>query len=153
MPNQIQTPNHPIPSPQPQSGPARSAEAAERATDGAQAWWILMANTIAFAVCFAAWMMNGPLVTFLVDKGLFNWNRTQTGLLIAVPVLTGAVMRLPVGILCDRFGGRIVFFCLILVTAVPMYLVAYAHSFGGFVLAGLGFDEAGASFAAGVAYT
>ena len=117
------------------------------------AWWILAINTFAFAICFAAWMMNGPLTTFLVDKGLFAWSRSQIGLLIALPVLTGAVLRLPVGILCDRFGGRVVYCVLMLIAAVPMYLVAHAHQYVHFVLAGLGFGITGASFAAGVAYT
>lgn len=117
------------------------------------AWWTLAATTFAFSVCFAVWMVNGPLTTFLVDRGLFAWSRSQVGMLIAVPVLTGAVMRLPVGVLCDRFGGRIVFCGLMLISAVPMFLVAYAHRYVEFVLAGLGFGVVGAAFAAGVAYT
>ena len=117
------------------------------------AWWILTVNTFTFGVCFAAWMMYGPLTIFLVEKGLFDWSRSQIGVLLAVPVLTGAVMRLPVGVLCDRFGGRVVFCVLMLVSAIPMFLVAHAHQFGEFVLAGLGFGIAGAAFAAGVAYT
>ena len=39
-----------------------------------QAWWILAMNTFAFTVCFAAWMMNGVLITFLVDSGVHSWN-------------------------------------------------------------------------------
>ncbi len=34
-----------------------------------------------------------------------------------------------------------------------MFLVSYADSFTGFLLAGLGFGLAGASFAVGIAYT
>ena len=112
---------------------------------------VLFVSTLAFMICFAVWMMFGVIgIPIRESLGL---NNTEFGLLTSTPVLFGAAMRLPLGIWTDRFGGRIVFFCLILVTAVPMYLVAYAHSFGGFVLAGLGFGLAGASFAAGVAYT
>lgn len=114
---------------------------------------ILLLNTIAFAVCFAAWMLNGVLVTFLIDRGLFAWSQTEMGVLIATPVLTGALMRLPVGMLCDRYGGRIVYFLLMLAAAVPMYLVGLADSYPEFLLLSLGFGLAGASFAAGVAYT
>lgn len=126
---------------------------ASRAPSERLSWWILTVNTFAFAVCFAAWMLNGPLATFLVDRGLFTWNRSQIGMLIAVPVLTGAVMRLPVGVLCDRFGGRAVYCALMLVAAVPMYLVSHATRYFDFILAGLGFGITGAAFAAGVAYT
>lgn len=121
--------------------------------DDRRAWWILFINTLAFAVCFAGWMMNGPLTAFLVERGAFAWSRSQVGMLIGIPVLTGSVMRLPVGLLCDRFGGRLVYFALMLASAVPMLAVAYATGYEHFLLASLGFGLAGASFAAGVAYT
>lgn len=113
---------------------------------------ILIINTIAFAVCFAAWLLNGVLVTFLVEAGLYLWSTTQMGILIATPVLTGAILRLPVGMLSDLYGGRIVIFLLMLISAVPMFLLSYADSYVVFLLASLGFGLTGASFAAGVAY-
>ncbi len=119
----------------------------------AKAMTVLAASTVAFTGCFAAWTLYGVLATFLVEKGAFAWTRGEMGLLIGIPVLTGSLMRLPVGILCDQFGGRLVFFLLMLAAAVPMFLVSFADRYGAFVLAGLGFGVAGASFAAGVAYT
>jgi NNP family nitrate/nitrite transporter-like MFS transporter len=121
--------------------------------DKRQAIVVLTLNTFAFAVCFAAWMMNGVLVTFLVDNGVYHWDQAQIGWLIGIPVLTGALMRLPVGVLTDRFGGRLVYTLLILLSAVPMFLASYASTYGEFILAGLGFGLTGASFAVGVAYT
>jgi len=121
--------------------------------DARQSNRILFMTTLAFGVCFAAWMMNGPLSAYLIQSGTFDWNSGQIGLLIGVPVLTGAVMRLPVGILCDRFGGRSVFIALMLIAAIPMLAVSWATRYGHFVAAGLGFGLSGASFAAGVAYT
>ncbi len=114
---------------------------------------VLAANTIAFTICFSCWMMNGVLITFLVENRLFDWTKSEMGWLIGIPVLTGAVMRLPVGVLCDKYGGRIVFFLLMILSAVPMYFVGEANSYMGFVLAGLGFGVTGSSFAAGIAYT
>lgn len=114
---------------------------------------VLAFNTLAFTVCFAAWVMNGVLVTFLVDHRVYPWDKTQMGLLIGAPVLTGAVLRLPMGILTDRFGGRAIFTALMLVSAVPLYLVSAADRYGHFLLASLGFGLCGASFAVGVAYT
>lgn len=125
----------------------------EVVTDRGRAWRILAMNTAAFTVCFAVWMMYGVLVTFLVDRGLYAWDRGTMGWLIGVPVLSGAVMRLPVGVLTDRFGGRIVFTVLMLGAAIPTYMVSHANGFWGFLLAGLGFGLTGASFAVGVAYT
>ncbi len=122
-------------------------------TERSKALSVLTMNTLAFTVCFACWMMNGVLVTFLVENGLYNWNKAQIGWLIGIPVLTGSIVRLPVGVLTDKYGGRIVYGILMLIAAIPMYLMSYADSFGDFVLGSLGFGMAGAAFAVGIAYT
>jgi NNP family nitrate/nitrite transporter-like MFS transporter len=119
----------------------------------AESWKILILNALAFTVCFAAWMMNGVLITFLVDNGVYDWDPAAMGWLIGVPVLTGSVMRLPLGLLTDRFGGRWVFGALLVLSAVPMYLVSLCHTFSDFMLAGLGFGMTGTSFAVGIAFT
>src|SRR5512135_300324 len=118
-----------------------------------RSWIVLAANTAAFAVCFAVWMMNGVLVTFLVDGKVFAFDKAQMGWLIGLPVLTGSLLRLPAGILTDRFGGRAVFTLVMLVSAGAAFLTSFANGFWGFALGGLGFGIAGSSFAVGVAYT
>ncbi len=114
---------------------------------------VLAMNTIAFTICFAVWMMNGVLITYLVDNGLYSWDKAQIGWLIGVPVLTGAIVRLPVGILTDNYGGRIVFTILMIVASAATYFMSAADSFNEFIIAGLGFGISGASFAVGIAYT
>ncbi len=116
-------------------------------------WWILAVNTFAFTICFAAWMMNGVLITYLVDNGLYFWDPAKMGWLIGIPVVTGAIFRLPLGIATDKWGGRIVYGLLLFFAAVPMYLVSYCDSYWQFFLAGLGFGFCGTSFAVGIAYT
>ncbi|MEZ5042121.1 MAG: MFS transporter [Saprospiraceae bacterium] len=124
-----------------------------QATVTFQSHKVLFFNTVAFMVCFAAWMMNGVLATFLVDNQVFDWGPVEIGLLMGIPVLTGAVFRLPAGILTDKFGGRPVFSALLALCAVPMFLVSYAESFWAFAAASFGFGLAGASFAVGIAFT
>jgi NNP family nitrate/nitrite transporter-like MFS transporter len=114
---------------------------------------VLTLNTIAFTVCFAAWMMNGVLVTFLVRNGVFEWDKVQMGWLIGIPVLTGSLTRLPVGVLTDKHGGRRVYTLLMLLAAVPMFLVSTADSYTTFALCSLGLGLTGASFAVGIAYS
>lgn len=114
---------------------------------------VLLANTFAFAVCFAVWVMYGVLVTFLVDNRVFAFDKGQIGLLIGVPILTGSLMRLPAGLLADRFGGRPVFGAVLLLSAAFTWLTSLADGFWSFVFCGLGFGLAGSSFAVGVAYT
>jgi len=118
-----------------------------------RAWWILVINTLAFTVCFAAWMMNGVLITFLVDNGVHQWGPAEMGWLIGIPVLTGAIFRLPMGVATDKWGGRIVYGLLLLFSAIPMYLVSYCSTYWQFFFAGLGFGFTGTSFAVGIAYT
>ncbi len=116
-------------------------------------WRILAINTFAFTICFAAWMMNGVLITFLVDHGEYSWGPAEMGWLIGIPVLTGAIFRLPLGIATDKWGGQIVYGLLLLFSALPMYLVSYCNTYWQFFVAGLGFGFCGTSFAVGIAYT
>ena len=114
---------------------------------------ILVMNTLAFTACFACWMLYGVLIKFLTTNGLHDWNDRQAGILIAAPILTGSLARLPLGVLTDRHGGRIMFILLMFVSACGLALVSYADSFAGFFIAGLCFGLSGASFAVGIAYT
>jgi NNP family nitrate/nitrite transporter-like MFS transporter len=114
---------------------------------------VLTANTVAFVVCFAVWMMYGVLITYLVDQQAYAFSKAQMGWLIGIPVLTGALFRLPAGMLTDRLGGRPVFAGIMLLSAVAAYLTSYADGFWSFFVGGLGFGLAGASFAVGIAYT
>lgn len=122
-------------------------------SDRAKAASVLTMNTLAFTVCFACWMMNGVLITFLVESGAFRWTESQMGWLIGIPVLTGSLVRLPLGILTDKYGGRHVYGVLMLVSAVFMYLMSWANSYTQFAWASLGFGIVGGSFAVGIAYT
>jgi len=114
---------------------------------------ILFFNTLAFTVCFAAWMLNGVLVTFLIDNQVFDWTPVQYGWLMGIPVLTGALFRLPAGILTDKFGGKPVYGSLLILSAIPMFLLSTVDSYLGFALCSFGFGFTGVSFAIGIAFT
>lgn len=114
---------------------------------------MLFFNTLAFTICFGAWMLNGVLVTFLVDNGVFKWTSVEIGWLLGIPVLTGSIFRLPMGILTDKYGGKWVFGLLLVLCAIPMYFLSYSNSFAGFALMSFGFGFAGTGFAVGIANT
>ena len=113
---------------------------------------ILFLSTLSFIVCFAAWMLNGVLVTYLVNNGIFKWSPVQIGWLLGVPVLVGSIFRLPVGIITDKFGGKWVMGVLLIFCAVPMFFLSQANDFNSFLLLSFGFGLAGSIFSAGVAY-
>lgn len=114
---------------------------------------ILFLNTLSFAVCFACWTLNGVLVTFLVDQGIFDWSVVQIGWLLGIPILTGSLMRLPMGILTDKFGGKVVYSTLLLLASIPLFLLPFAANFWMFAFLSFMFGMVGTSFAVGVAYT
>ncbi|MDQ5921480.1 MAG: Nitrate/nitrite transporter, partial [Pseudomonadota bacterium] len=107
-------------------------------------------STIAFMVCFAVWMMFA--VIGIPIKKQLNLNETEFGLLIAMPVLTGSLIRLPLGMWTDKFGGRIIFFILMLVSVIPIYLISYATQYWHFLVIGLFVGLVGGSFSVGIAY-
>jgi len=107
--------------------------------------------TAAFAVCFYAWSLLGPLGPDIQDDlGLSDF---QTSAMVAVPVLLGSLMRIPLGWLTDRLGGRRVFTALMAFTPLPLIALAFWHSSLGPIIAfGFLLGFAGASFAVGVPF-
>lgn len=115
--------------------------------------FILTLNTLAFTVCFACWTLNGVLVTYLVDNGIYNWSVIETGWLLGIPILTGSVMRLPLGILTDKYGGKPVFSALLIVCSIPYFLLYFTDSYWMYFILSMFFGMIGTSFAIGIAYT
>ncbi len=111
---------------------------------------VLIVSTLAFTVCFMVWMMFG--VIGIPIKKMLGLNETQFGLLVAMPVLTGSLIRVPLGMLTDRYGGRIVFFVLMLSVVVPIWLLSYATEYWHFLVLSLFVGCAGGSFAVGITY-
>jgi len=60
-----------------------------------QALSVLIVSTLAFTVCFMVWMMFG--VIGIPIKKQLGLNATEFGLLTATPVLTGSLIRVPLG--------------------------------------------------------
>ncbi|HET9823083.1 MAG TPA: nitrate/nitrite transporter [Burkholderiaceae bacterium] len=115
-----------------------------------EAWSVLAVSTLSFTVCFMVWMMFGVIgIPIKKDLGL---NATEFGLLTATPVLTGSLIRVPLGIWTDKFGGRIVFALLMAVTVPAIWLMAYATAYWHFLVIGLFVGLAGGSFSVGTPY-
>ncbi len=115
-----------------------------------QAWSVLAVSTLAFTVCFMVWMMFGVIGIPL--KQQLGLNATEFGLLTAMPVLSGSLVRVPLGIWTDRFGGRNVMTLLMAVTVPAVWLMAYATQYWQFLVIGLFVGLAGGSFSVGTPY-
>ena len=119
-------------------------------TQKSKAWSVTALSTLSFTVCFMVWMMFA--VIGIPIKETLGLNETQFGILIAMPVLTGSLFRLPIGILTDIYGGRIVFFALMASTILPIWFLSYATLYWQYLVLGLFVGLAGASFTVGIAY-
>ena len=94
----------------------------------------LLLGTISFTVCFAAWGLISAFAPRF--RQLLHLTATQTAFLVAVPVLLGALARIPMGMLTDRFGGRIVFTVLMFFVAIPVALVPFATGYQNLLVVG-----------------
>ncbi|HEV2117958.1 MAG TPA: MFS transporter [Terriglobales bacterium] len=106
--------------------------------------------TLSFAICFAAWGLLSAFSPRL--RELLNLSATQTAFLVSVPVLLGALARIPMGMLTDRFGGRAVFSALMLAVAVPVFWVTRAASYHSLLVVAFFLGLAGSSFAIGIPF-
>ena len=120
------------------------------ATQKFKAWSVVGMSTFSFTACFMVWMIFA--VIGIPIKEALGLNETQFGVLVAMPVLTGSLIRLPLGMLTDRFGGRIVFFVLMLSTIVPVWLISSGTAFWHYLVTGLFVGVAGGSFTVGISY-
>ncbi len=111
---------------------------------------VLTMSTLAFTVCFAVWVMFS--IIGIPIKANLGLNETQFGLLAATPILTGSLIRLPLGMLTDKIGGRIVFFVLMVCTVIPIYLISMATEYWHFLVLGLFVGAAGGAFSVGISY-
>ncbi len=108
----------------------------------------LVLSTIALSVSFLTWTLLSPLAPGF--QAAYGLSHTQISLVIAAPVLLGALGRIPLGALTDRYGGRRMFTAILALQAVPLLLMGFTGGYsallGVAVLLGLG----GAAFAAGI---
>lgn len=82
------------------------------------AYTALILSTLAMIVCFMSWSNFAPLASQVAE--MFNLDVSQRTLLLATPVLLGSIMRIPVGILSDRYGGKKVYLILMAFILIPL---------------------------------
>ncbi len=110
----------------------------------------LVLATLAFAVAFVGWSLIAPLAKrFQDDLDLTN---TRTLMLTAVPVVLGSLLRIPVGALTDRLGGRVMFPIVLVVSAIPAVIFGFVEGYTALIVVGFFLGIAGSSFAVGVPF-
>ncbi len=106
----------------------------------------LVSSFLYFDISFMIWVMLGATSTFIVAD--FNLTPAQKGLMVGIPVLGGALLRIPMGLLADRFGGKKMGIIGMLVTMIPLlWGWMYGNSLDEVHAFGFLLGVAGASFA------
>ena len=94
----------------------------------------LLLVTFASTVGFWAWTIVGPLAKYYAKPDQMHLNPGTTSLLVAMPIFIGAIGRIPVGGLTDKYGGRIMMSLVLAVSAPLVLLVGVAGSMKSFPL-------------------
>lgn len=132
------------------AAPATSASTSDAAPLPPGAWRALILALVGFGLNFWAWALLSPLGPVFVERGLAS----DAALIVAVPVLVGSLGRIPIGALADRFGGRVMFPIVSLITIIPVLFIGFIgqHSYATLLLGGFFLGIAGTTFAIGVPY-
>jgi NNP family nitrate/nitrite transporter-like MFS transporter len=110
---------------------------------------LIMATT-AFAVNFSVWTLFSVIGIDLKEQ--LSLSATEFGMLLSSPILTGALLRLPVGILSERFSSKNLFVMQMLLLVIPLFLLPTINSYVGYLLMGLVVGISGVSFTLGIRY-
>jgi NNP family nitrate/nitrite transporter-like MFS transporter len=107
-------------------------------------------GTFALIISFMVWSLISPLAPEF--QGAYHLTNTQVSLIIAAPVLFGALGRIAMGSWADRHGGRLIFALGLAAMALPLVLVALSRSYGSLLGGAVVLGIAGTTFAAGVPF-
>ena len=110
----------------------------------------LLLATGAFACCFAIFGSASAMMPLLRER--LGLSGLQVSVAVAIPVLLGSLGRIPLGILTDRLGGRIVFTMVMLLAIVPAAVMGWVHTFEQLLVAGFFLGIGLASFSIGTGF-
>lgn len=110
----------------------------------------LALGTGAFALCFAVFGSLSAMMPILSKQ--LHLTPVQKSVAVAVPVLLGSLGRIPLGMLTDRFGGRIIFSVVMFLTILPAVLMGNVHTYSQLIAYGFFIGIGLASFSVGVGF-
>ena len=113
---------------------------------------VLVMATMAFTLSSGLWILMGPLSSFIFNTQWFlSLSYMSLSVLITIPILVGSVMRIPMGMLTDKYGGRIVMSGLLLFSSLVAALGWFVDGYTGLLIIGFFYGMCGTSFAVGIA--
>lgn len=108
-------------------------------------WPTLAASFLYFDFCFAVWVLNGAMGPFISEA--YGLSAAQKGFMVSVPILAGALMRFPLGVLAQYIGRKNAAMVeMSLIIAALLFGFLFVDSYDGVLAMGVLLGIAGASF-------
>jgi len=108
-------------------------------------WPTLLASFVYFDFCFAIWVLNGAMAPFISES--LSLTPAQKGFMISVPILAGALIRFPLGVLAQYVGRKnAAMIEMGLIVLALIYGTLFVRSYGEVITMGVLLGIAGASF-------
>jgi MFS transporter, NNP family, nitrate/nitrite transporter len=111
---------------------------------------LLIIATFGMVIAFTVWNAFSPIINEIGK--MYHLNTTEKSVLIAIPVLLGSVMRVPLGIITERYGGRKVYTLLLLFLVIPLIITGFSSSYIMLLISAFFIGLAGASFAVSMTF-
>lgn len=110
----------------------------------------LILSTIAMMVAFTVWGVLSPMAQEIREQ--FNLNATQTSVLVSTPVILGSILRVPMGILSDKYSGRLIYTLTMLFLVLPLIGAGFANTYATLLFFVFFIGVAGATFSIAITY-
>src|SRR5688500_2105340 len=116
------------------------APIAEPTSNGLQ----LALATGGFAACFAIFGTISAMLPIIRER--LGLTPMQVSIAIALPVILGSLGRIPLGMLTDRYGGRMMYSSTMVIAIIPAVGMGLVNSYSGLLICGFFAGVALASF-------
>jgi NNP family nitrate/nitrite transporter-like MFS transporter len=110
----------------------------------------LTLGTGAFAFCFAVFGSLSAMMPIISKQ--MHLSSVEKSIAVALPVLLGSLGRIPLGMLTDRFGGRVVFSAVMLLSIIPAFLMGTVRDYRELLIYGFLIGIGLASFSVGIGF-
>lgn len=114
------------------------------------AWRALTVATLAFSANFSVWVIYAVLAINIQQQ--LNLSGVELGVLLSAPMLSGAVLRIPIGLVAEYYSARRLWIVQMLITIPSLVILPLIKSYVGFLWIGLWIGVSGVSFTLGVRY-
>nr|WP_263314955.1 nitrate/nitrite transporter [Mammaliicoccus sp. Marseille-Q6498] len=105
-------------------------------------------QTFSLMAGFMVWSILAPLMPYISQD--FNVPEGQKAIILAIPVILGSILRIPIGYYTNLLGSRLVFLVSFIILIFPVFYLSQAQSTTGLMVAGFFIGLGGAIFSVGV---